>query len=132
MRTILMAAIVMGAITPAMACNDELFSVEDWRGTASDTGRHVRTDMDVDLRYDGDRPYRMIHAAAMFSDVIGNALVTVRVDRDRSVQPNEQLTISGAFAGEGSRITEIHRDDVVSRVCVWSIVYDDGTVEKFN
>lgn len=117
---------------PALACNDQLFTLNEWSATASEDGRNVRTEMLVDLTYEGVRPYRMIHGAALFSDVLGNALVTVQFDRDAQIEPGQTVEAKGAFIGKGSRITTINRDDVVTRTCVWSIVYDDGTVERFD
>ncbi|WP_157970139.1 hypothetical protein [Pelagibacterium sediminicola] len=122
----------LAAVTPAMSCDTSLFDVSDWRASAREDGRHIRTDMEVDLVYRGERTYRMIHAATLFSDALGNALVSVSIERDQTVVPGEVFTSSGAFVGSDSRITSINRDDVRSRTCVWSIVYDDGTVEEFE
>ncbi len=116
---------------PALACNDQFFTLEDWSATATEDGRNLRTVMTVDLNYKGERSYRMIHGAALFSDVLGNALVTVPFERDAQVEPGQTVEAKGAFIGKDSRITTINRDDVLTRTCVWSIVYDDGTVEEF-
>lgn len=117
---------------PALACNDQFFELEDWSASATEDGRNIRTLMTVDLNYRGERPYRMIHGAALFSDALGNALVTVPFDRDAQVEPGQTVEAKGAFIGKDSRITTINRDDVVVRPCVWSIVYEDGTVDKFE
>lgn len=130
MRFAMIGTMMLAMCAPAAACNEQLFTVLDWRADSNSDAR-PRTVVEVDLRYDGERPYRMIHAAAMFSDVIGNALVSPGLDRDADVLPADEFTISAAFQGT-ARISTINRDDVVSRVCVWSIVYDDGTVEEFK
>lgn len=131
MRFALGCALALVAM-PAMACNDQLFSVTDWRASAEESGRHIRTEVEVDLVYEGEAAYRMIHAATLFSDVMGNALVSVQIERDTAVEPNAELTSRSVFLSSTSRIASIHRDDVVSRSCVWTIVYDDGTVERFD
>lgn len=130
MRFAMIGTMMLAMCAPAAACNEQLFTVLDWRAE-SNNDAHPRTVVEVDIRYDGELPDRMIHAAAMFSDVIGNALVSPGLDRDADVLPADEFTISAAFQGS-ARIATINRDDVLSRVCVWSIVYDDGTVEEFK
>jgi predicted N-acyltransferase len=133
MRALMTVIALLGVtISPATACNRDLFSVLDWRVEAAADGEYVRTKAYADIEYRGSAGYRMIQAAVMFSDVLGNALLSINVDRDRHATVGESLTVSEAFVGRDSRISTINRDDVVSRVCVWSIVYDDGTVEKFE
>lgn len=124
-------ALVLGA-APAYACNEGLFSVLDWQASARQDGNYVRTDASADLKYTGEAGYRMIHAAVLFSDVLGDALVTIPLDRDARIAPDSTIKASGAFVGRDSRIATINRADVVIRTCVWSIVYEDGTVEKFE
>lgn len=131
MRFVIGVALALAAAVPASACNEELFVVRGWSAEASEAGRLVRTEMNVDVRYEGDRAFRMIHAGVMFSDVLGNALVTTYLDKDGAVEPGAEISLRRVFEGRDSRITAINRDDVVARTCVWSIVYDDGEVVEF-
>lgn len=131
MRFAVLMTLFAGMSVPAAACNEGLFTVTDWRAEVTEDNRSTRTVVNVDLRYDGKRGYRMIHAAAMFSDAIGNALASPGLERDANVRPGDGITITAAFRG-AARIATIDRDDVHSRVCVWSIVYDDGTIEEFR
>lgn len=131
MRFLLIGAISGMLATPAAACNDTLFSAIDWRATVDKGQNGTSTIVEVDLRYDGKHGYRMINAAAMFSDAIGNALASPRLERDASVQPGDKFTVSATFQ-DAIRLATIHRDDVSIRTCVWSIVYDDGTKEEFK
>lgn len=130
MRFAMIGTMMLAMCAPAAACNEQLFTVLDWRADSISDAR-PRTVVEVDLRYDGERPYRMILAAAMFSDVIGNALVSPGLDRDVKVNPGDEFTVSATFRDAG-RNTTINRGDVRSRVCVWSIAYDDGAVEEFE
>lgn len=124
--------IAFAATQVAHACNDELFSINDWQVKASEDGRNVRTVVGADVTYKGARVYRMIHGAVLFSDALGNALVTVPIEADANVEPGDSFAASGAFLGSTSRITSINPDDVIAETCVWSIIYDDGTVERFD
>lgn len=130
MRAIVVA--MMLATTPAMACNEQLFEVTDWTASAAPDGNSVQTEVEIEMQFVGDRGYRMIQAGIIFEDALNNALVTVPLDRDRSRQPSEAFTQRGLFTARSSRISEINPDDVTYRTCVWSIVYDDGEVQRFD
>lgn len=131
MRFLLIGVISGLLATPAAACNDTMFSVIDWRTTVDKGQSGTSTTVEVDVRYDGKQGYRMINAAAMLSDAIGNALVSPRFARDARVQQGDRFTVSATFQ-DTIRLATIHRDDVSIRTCVWSIVYDDGTKEEFK
>lgn len=124
--------IAIAAAPAAYGCNSELFLIEDWRVEAEPDGRNIRTVIDVDVTYVGDRAYRMIHGAVLLSDALGNALNTVQMERDETITPGNAVTMSGRFLGSKSRISTIDPDDVIAETCVWSITYDDGTVERFD
>lgn len=129
MRFALAGMLLAGLTWPAVACNDQLFTVLDWR---VDQVGNERSSFSVDVRYDGERGYRMIHAAAMFSDAIGNALVSPGLERDANVAPGDEFTVTESFDSDGLRIATISRQDVRSRICVWNIVYDDGETQRFQ
>lgn len=132
MRFVIGVVLALAAAGPATACNEELLKVRGWDAVASEAGRMVRTEMDVGVRYEGERAFRMIHAGVMFSDVLGNALATTYLDKDGAVEPGAEVSLHRVFEGHDSRITALNRDDVVTRTCVWSIVYDDGEVVEFK
>lgn len=132
MRIATAAALLIIAMNPALACNDTLFAIDDWQASASKDGRSMRTEVSVDLRYEGERGYRMIQAGVLFSDVLGNALVTVPIGRDVSRSPGDAFSDRGVFLSRESRITAINPDDVTAKTCVWSVVYEDGSLETFR
>lgn len=116
--------------TPAMACNPEMLTVTDWQAVPNENSSALPVLLKADLRYDGDRAFRMIHAGVVFSDVLDQPLGQVNLHRDLSANPGDAL-VADRQTGAKKRILTINRDDITHRTCVWSIVYDDGTVEKF-
>ncbi|MGU3575637.1 hypothetical protein ACLBWZ_08890 [Brucellaceae bacterium C25G] len=131
MRLILIGAIVAGFyVGDARACNTDLLTVLDWKVTDNKQSSLLPYLLEANVKYNGKRPYRMIHAGVMFSDVLGKKLGQVNLKRDQNVIPDGVALADGQVSVEG-RIAQINRDDIVYRTCVWAIVYDDGTKETF-
>ena len=131
MKRFLTIAAAMAAATPAVACNADMLEVLDWRAVAAEEGSYFPYDLSADVRYRGDRPYRMIHGGVMFDDVLGESLGQVNLERDQDVAPGEAILVDGLVEVD-ERIGTVNRDDVVYRTCVWSVVYAEGTTEKFD
>ncbi len=117
--------------TPAFACNSDVLTVLEWTATKNENSRSLPVLLEAKVQYQGDHAFRMIHAGVMFSDVLGQSLGQVNLDRDRPAKPGETLVADGQ-TGAKERILTLNRDDIVYRTCVWSIVYDDGTKEEFK
>lgn len=131
MRTLIAVIALLGVtISSATACNQAMFTVLDWRVTENPGNRFLPYRLEVDTTYVGQRPYRMIHAGVILSDALGQSVGQVNMERDQHVKPGDNVLVDGQVDVD-ERLAKINRDDVVSRTCVWSIVYDDGTVEKF-
>jgi hypothetical protein len=115
---------------PAFACNSEMLTVTDWQVKKNDGNIVLPYRLEAQVTYEGDRAYRMIHAGVMFADVLGDSIGQVNLARDQDVSPGDALIADGQVTVD-ERMASANRNDIVYRTCVWSIVYQDGTVEKF-
>lgn len=116
---------------PALACNSEMLAVQDWQAAANPGNRVIPVRLEATVQYQGDQPYRMIHAGVLLSDALGGALGQVNLERDENVAPGDVVEARG-FVQADERLLTINRADVKATTCVWSVVYADGTVEKFE
>jgi hypothetical protein len=132
MKLALATAVMIGVLASpaAAACNSEMLAVVDWKATKNDSTLLPYL-LEATVRYEGARPYRMIHAGVMFADVLGEQLGQVNLPKDAEVSPGA-VVVADAYVDADERLGVVNRDDIVYRTCVWSIVYDDGTVEKFD
>jgi hypothetical protein len=130
MKLIIAVALLIGAVVPASACNSEMLVVREWRAVANEGNKFFPVGLSASVEYTGAQPYRMIHGGVMFADVLGASLGQVNLDRDQAVAPGDILEVDGLVDAK-DRLLTVNRDDVVTRTCVWSIVYDDGTVVEF-
>ena len=132
MKLILVSAIIAAVFSgEAKACNSELLTVLEWKATDNKQNKLMPYLLEADVKYNGDKPYRMIHAGVMFSDALGQRLGQVNLQRDQNVDPGGVAKADGQVSVDG-RIRQINPDDVVYRTCVWSIIYQDGTKEEFK
>lgn len=131
MKWLIAATLMIGVSGQALACNSEMLAVQDWQASANEGNKIVPVSLSATVQYQGARSYRMIHGGVMFADVLGGNLGQVNLERDQSVAPGDVIEVDG-LVGAKDRLLTINRDDVVTRTCVWSIVYEDGTVEKFE
>jgi hypothetical protein len=131
MRLVIGVLCLLATAAPAMACNSEMLTVVGWQAIKDEGNPVLPYSLSAEVKYEGHRAYRMIHAGVMFSDVLGEALGQVNLAKDQNVSPGDSITADG-LVDVDKRIGTISRDDIAFRTCVWSIVYDDGTVEEFN
>lgn len=130
-RFLISGALVVASAAPALACNVEMLTVLDWQATKNEPHRLLPYRLEAEVQYNGDKPYRMIHAGVMFADVLGRTVGQVNLPRDQNVAPEEYVLANGQVSVD-ERIATINPDDITYRTCVWSIVYEDGTVEDFR
>lgn len=131
MKLFISATLLLGASAPAIACNSEMLEVQSWQATANEGNKFFPVDLVATVEYQGDRSYRMIHAGVVFADALGQNLGQINLERDQKVAPGDMIEVDGLVDAK-DRLLTINRDDVVTRTCVWSIVYEDGTIERFD
>ena len=96
-RFAIAALVVSGLAAPVMACNADMLTVTDWQATENGGDAFLPYRIEATVEYNGDRPYRMIHAGVMFADALGESLGQVNLPRDAVVQP-----------GHGRRVLSRH------------------------
>lgn len=132
MRMILLAAIITGASPAAALCRDDLLTVIDWNAELIDPAPALRFSLDVTVRYEGDRPIRMIDGSIGFDDVLGNRIGRMGMDPDTAMQPGDEHTFTGQWGRNTfERMLDMQPDDVVASTCIDGMVYADGEVVKF-
>lgn len=125
----LAATLSATSILPTAACNSEMLSVLDWEVVKNDSSL-LPYRLIAQVEYRGQRGFRMIHAGVIFSDVLGQGVGQVNLNRDSTAQPGDNITADGQVEVD-ARMATLNPEDIVLRTCVWSIVYDDGTKEEF-
>ncbi len=132
MKLILIGAMVAGLwATQANACNSDLLTVIDWKVIENKKSRVLPYLLEANVKYNGDKAYRMIHAGVIFADVLGKSLGQVNLETDENVKPGDTILANGQVTVK-DRMIKVNRDDVTYRTCVWAIVYQDGTKETFD
>lgn len=131
MKLLAIAAVIAAASAPAYgACNSDMLKVVDWQiGESRISLLPYR--IEATVRYEGARPYRMIRAGVILDDALGMNMGQVNLTQDQNVAPGEEVLADGQVS-VSKRLGDVAREDVVARACVWSIVYDDGTEERFD
>jgi hypothetical protein len=131
MKIVVVAAMLVAAAPPALgACNADLLKVVDWQIGESQISL-LPYRIEATVRYEGSRPFRMIHAGVMLDDALGKNLGQVNLGEDQKAAPGDEIVVDGQVS-VSKRLGAVAREDVAPRACVWSIVYDDGTVERFD
>lgn len=131
MRAQLAIALVLAAASPALACNSELLRVTNWQASPNEGNRFIPVDLEAEVEYLGERSFRMVHGGVIFQDALGRSIGQVNLDRDQHAGPGDTFAVTGHVDAD-ERLLTINRDDVRLRACVWSMVYENGEVEKFD
>ena len=130
MRFFVLAIGLSIASGPLMAgCNESLLLLDTWKIEAIDSDTNRLT---TDFTFTGDRPIRMLDASAGFRDILGERINSFALERDVSLTEgatHQEVGRWGPYTFE--RLLDMNPDDVKPWVCVWAVVYQDGTVEKF-
>lgn len=124
-------ALVLACATPSLvfACNSDLLELRDWRAEKTDISAFPFRLM-ATVVYRGQKSFRMIHAGVILTDALGKNVDQVNLLSDSRGLPGAELTAE-AQVDVDERIATLNPDDVRSRTCVWSIVFDDGTEAEF-
>jgi len=120
------------AISPGWACDRELLTVESWSARQSERGVTGFVELDVAYQFNGDRPVRMIDGRIAFYDVLDELIGSVLIERDQTLAPGSTAQETQLLTSRASRLVVMAHEDVVTNTCVEAVVYDDGTVERFD
>src|SRR5690606_32641073 len=95
MKTVLIGVVLAMAAAPVLACNSEMLVVQDWQASANEGNRFFPVSLSAAVKYQGPRPYRMIHAGVIFADVLGANLGQVNLNKDQEVAPGDIVDVDG-------------------------------------
>jgi len=121
---------LVASLWPAagLACNDTILALTGWDAVKEGNGATLT----LTFESHAAKPFRMIDAVVWFGDVLGPEVRDgVDVQRDLHLSPKETFTQQSSYAGM-ARYASIKHEDVTTEVCVRSVLYDDGTIERFT
>lgn len=132
MRALLVGMALLVA-TPGLACDANFLTVTKWDVKAKKSGYPIGADVKFSYQIKDGKAYRLIEAAAVFTDALGMDLGRIAIPRTKALAPGETGTQSGVY-GEAAMmaIPEMNRDDVKITTCTYGVVYADGTQEEFK
>lgn len=128
-RVALMLVVSITAM-PAIACNSELLVFESWVIEPIDDRNNRITTV---FRSNAEQPIRMIDASAGYVDALGGDIGSFRLNRDILVEPGgayEETKRWGPHTFE--RLLTLRPGEVSTYTCTRSVLYEDGTVERFD
>ncbi len=124
----------MAAPIAAAECDagiPDLLVASEWTAVPHQMMGNPAAKVAISFTNEGRRSIRMIDASFTISTILGRTIgYPMRGPSDVKMAPGE--TFSFDVALPGTEILDNHPDDIVVTVCTRQVVYDDGTVEKFE
>jgi hypothetical protein len=124
-------AIILGAVAgeASAGCNKELLNVEGWSAKPM-AARRVEVSMD--LRSAATKPIRIIEALVYFRDALDEEIGSLPVERDAHIPVGGIYTrLMRPAPAHFDRLLKLRKQDVETHVCVFAVLYEDGTKEIF-
>lgn len=117
-------------------CNYDLLKVTKWEATqikgTSIKSNDFRMKLVTEFELVGNKPIRMVDASTEVEDVLGQDIGRFAVDSDIQLSAGEVYTQDGIWGRYTfERLVKLIPADVVTKVCVRGVVYQDGNVKKF-
>lgn len=133
---------ILSALTIATGANatecigsDSVFEVASWSAEIVDSGiyRDVPR-LNVEVRNISGKKIRMTETYVRFDDALGGKVFTGHIDRDVHVDPGGEVSRSftGPDYGANRLATSLLPEDVLAYACTSSVLYDDGSIERFD
>ncbi|PJR13972.1 hypothetical protein CEJ86_19730 [Sinorhizobium meliloti] len=86
----------------------------------------------MDLRSTAPKPIRIIEALVYFRDALDEDIGSLPIERDAHIPVGALYTrLMRPAPAHFNRLINLRKQDVVSHVCVFAVLYEDGTKEKF-
>ncbi len=131
MRAFFVCAIVLlfGGSSAAAGCAQDILTFDTWEIDPIDDDTNRLT---TNFTFVGDKPIRMLDASAGFEDVLGERIASFAMEKDLTLSKGDAHQEIGRWGRNTfERLLDMNPDDVVTKLCVRAVVYQDGTVEKF-
>lgn len=112
----------------------DVLTVSDWSVDVSpDRMGTMTAKVSVELTSVEPKAIRMAEGVIVFSDALGGYIANIDIDRDIKIPPSGAASWLAEYGGTDlDRIPTLERDQLSVVACVSSILFDDGTVEKFE
>lgn len=105
---------------------DRILKLEDW--SAKPDGAGTRITLRLALR--GDKPVRMVDGKVSFYDALDGSVGSYPIDRDAHIAPGKPYEQKDFYTK--GRLENLKHEEVTSKVCVYAVLYEDGTKETFK
>jgi hypothetical protein len=140
-----MRQLLMVAVTTAGMCgvanadcgassSADVLTVHDWSVEVGPDrmGMTVAT-VNIELENVAEQPVRMIDGTVLFEDALGGYIANITIERDLQIPPGGTASWTAEYGGTGlDRVPNLRRDEITVDACVESVLYEDGTVERFD
>ncbi|MDX0849181.1 hypothetical protein GHK50_22505 [Sinorhizobium medicae] len=127
----LLLAMTLGAVAgeASAGCNKDLLNVEGWSAKSMAERRVV---VSMDLRSTAPKPIRIIEALVYFRDALDGDIGALPVERDAHIPAGGSYTrLMKSAPANFDRLLKLRKQDVETHVCVFAVLYEDGTEETF-
>lgn len=113
------------------AGRSDIIRLDEWSAEPGDARTVALT---IRFTNVSDRSFRMVDGGVSFADVLGRSLGGVALPEDTALAPrqSEVREFNMLAAGGMERLPSVSPSDVRAISCVRAVVYDDGTVERFD
>lgn len=134
MRTCFVAAALLAAAIPAAAedcfIGSDAVQVSGWSVETTSPNEQVVT---LHLASSLPATTRMIDNFAGFRDALGNSVGFFSLPPDTRIPHDQEIVITQSVSGGVlARLPDLKKDEVAAFFCLRGVVYEDGTVEKFD
>jgi len=124
-------AIMLGSVAgeASAGCNKELLNVENW---SAKSVAEFRVQVSMDLRSTAPKPIRIIEGLVYFRDALDGDIGSLPVERDAHIPVGGSYTrVMKSAPAHFDRLLKLRKQDVQTHVCVFAVLYEDGTKEIF-
>lgn len=129
LRCLLVSMIVALAGEASAGCNQDLLHVEGWSAKSMD---ERRVEVRMDLKSSAPKPIRIIEALVYFRDALDGDIGSLPVERDAHIPAGGNYTrLMKPAPAHFDRLLKLRNQDVQTHVCVFAVLYEDGTKEIF-
>ncbi len=129
LRFLLVPTIVAVAGEASAGCNQELLNVEGWSARPM---AESRVEVSMDLKSAAPKPIRIIEALVYFRDALDGDIGALPVERDAHIPAGGSYSrLMKPAPAHFDRLLKLRKQDVQTHVCVFAVLYEDGTKETF-
>lgn len=128
-----LAALAVGAVQAEETCGtgtSTAIELLSWSAQVG-PGSFAPTVVDLELKNNLPKGIRMLDASIFYVDVLGRDVGRYGLDPDTKAAASSDFSQQGVYFSD-TRLIEANPSDIVVTICTRQVVYDDGTVEKFD